>query len=335
MINELYAKDVNHALMTALTWFGNGVVRTRDIEVRGSVVKEAEGIFITVYEDPTRRVMLVPERDANPFFHLFESLWILAGRQDVAWLSQFNSNIANYSDDGVNFHAPYGYRLRSCGISAMDQISELIKLLENDRNTRRAVLSIWDPALDLNTDSKDIPCNDMLFFSIRNNKLYMTVCNRSNDMIWGAYGANVVQFSMLQEYIAGMVGVELGTYTQMSNNMHVYIDNPQYKLLKGIAPSRIGMYPEYGGPRSMPIMNVPGKWNEDLKVFMWYTTTSYPVKIPKFRNAWFGDVAIPMYLVWKRHKTDKEGYRNLEKIKAPDWRQAAYNWINKREDIKK
>ena len=50
----------------------------------------------------------------------------------------------------------------------------------------------------------------------------MTVTNRSNDMIWGAYGANAVHMSVLLEYMAGMLGYGVGAYYQFSNNLHAY-----------------------------------------------------------------------------------------------------------------
>jgi len=59
--------------------------------------------------------------------------------------------------------------------------------------------------------------------------LNMTVFNRSNDMVYGALGANVVHFSVLQEYMAACIGVEVGTYYQVSSNMHVYLDEKKWK----------------------------------------------------------------------------------------------------------
>jgi hypothetical protein len=50
----------------------------------------------------------------------------------------------------------------------------------------------------------------------------MIVFNRSNDIIFGCYGANAVHFSFLQEYIACCCGLSLGTYTQLSSDFHAY-----------------------------------------------------------------------------------------------------------------
>jgi hypothetical protein len=53
---------------------------------------------VTQYIRPTERVLFSPRRDANPVFHLMEALWMLAGESEVAWLSQFSSNIASYAE---------------------------------------------------------------------------------------------------------------------------------------------------------------------------------------------------------------------------------------------
>ena len=66
--------------------------------------------------------------------------------------------------------------------------------------------------------------NTNIYFKIRENKLKMTVCCRSNDMLWGAYGVNVVHMSVLQEYMATMIGVEMGEYRQISDSFHIYTE---------------------------------------------------------------------------------------------------------------
>jgi hypothetical protein len=85
---------------------------------------------------------------------------------------------------------------------------------------------MWDPKADLNpgpyTERKDLPCNTQIMFAIRNDKLDMTVINRSNDIVWGAFGTNSVHFTFLQEVIACAVGVDVGHYYLFSNNFHMY-----------------------------------------------------------------------------------------------------------------
>jgi thymidylate synthase len=57
--------------------------------------------------------------------------------------------------------------------------------------------------------------------------LDLTVLCRSNDVVWGAYGANAVHFSVLQEYLAGRIGVDVGVMYQFSNNYHGYVDGAE------------------------------------------------------------------------------------------------------------
>lgn len=220
----IYARNVNHALYQATELLTKNHFSVREIAPRGQRTLEFDSPVTTVYQRPEERVLFHPTRKANPFFHFFEALWILSGRRDVSFLEQFNPRMREFSDNGETFHAAYGWRLRHA--FGRDQILDAIDLLQKDPDTRRCVLSIWDPVEDLGTDSKDIPCNDIVMFKIRDRALNMTVCNRSNDLIWGAYGANAVQFSTLQEFIANALGVRVGTYYQVSDSLHVYLDGP-------------------------------------------------------------------------------------------------------------
>lgn len=172
--------------------------------------------FKTTVVNPYQRLVGGHNRCVNPFFLMAEAIWIVAGRNDVALLDIFNSNMKNYSDNGDNFHAAYGYRLK-------DQIPTAIKMLSEDSFDRRVVLQIWDKDLDLGKKSKDIPCNDLLMLKVRDGQLHSTIANRSNDLHWGLL-TNVYQFSFLTECIAECLDLELGTQTHNSQSLHVYTD---------------------------------------------------------------------------------------------------------------
>ena len=90
---------------------------------------------------------------------------------------------------------------------------------------------MWNPWGDLDSSSIDIPCNTNIYFKIREGELQMTVCNRSNDMIWGAYGANAVHMAVLQEYVAAQLDVPMGKYYQISDSFHVY-ENEQWEKIR-------------------------------------------------------------------------------------------------------
>lgn len=203
--------------------------------------------FKTEITNPLKRCVGNNGRNINIFFLIAEALWIFRGRKDVDFLTIFNSRMSDYSDDGVNFHAPYGFRLRKYGISSfekelkplgeeqnhgacqansgIDQIREILLELTSDPESRRAVMSIWNPELDLRKKSKDIPCNDLVMYKIRNNKLHTTIANRSNDLHWGL-PTNVFQFSFVSEIISNILGTEIGSQVHNSQSLHFYMDNP-------------------------------------------------------------------------------------------------------------
>src|SRR5512137_1214536 len=165
-----------------------------------------EPVLIT-HLHPERRVLFDPVRNANPFFHYMESIWMLAGSNSIRFPVKFARNLAQYSDDGHTFHGAYGHRWRYH--FGFDQIETVIRELTNDHTTRRAVINMWDPEADLGEEGKDFPCNTHLYFRVKDDRLNMTVCNRSNDMVWGMLGANIVHFSVLLEYIAHSCQLEV------------------------------------------------------------------------------------------------------------------------------
>ena len=102
--------------------------------------------------------------------------------------------------------------------------------LKRNRESRRAVISIRDNEID--SRNKDAACMQSLQFFIRNNKLDLMVLFRSNDLP-EAFFFNAFALIMLQEKIAGELGVETGTYTHRSNSMHCY--EKDFQLLKNYA----------------------------------------------------------------------------------------------------
>lgn len=206
----------------------------------------------TVYENPCERVLFWPERDANPFFHLYEMLWMVAGRNDVAGPAQFAKRMETFSDDGKTFHGAYGKRWRKwfadwsqppnseTGLNPnLDQLELIALELKENPDSRRCVLQMWDGQFDLGRNGKDLPCNTIATFQIDSvGNLHLTVFCRSNDIIWGAYGANAVHFSFLLEYMATWIGCPVGTYTQVSVNWHGYTNTlEKVKCLQKFANS--------------------------------------------------------------------------------------------------
>jgi len=190
------------------------------VKVRGLETLELLDVA-TVIERPYDHCHFVPGRRWNPWVAMSEALWILAGRDDLACLLPYNKRMAEFSDDGVSLYGAYGKRIK-------EQIEPLLIRLRNDHSDRRGVLSIWREE-DLWADTRDPCCNDLIMFKLRDNKLHMTVMNRSNDLHWGLYGVNLPTFGILQDYLAACLDVDMGMQTHISNSLHIYTGGPGMK----------------------------------------------------------------------------------------------------------
>lgn len=333
---SLDVRNVNEALPLGLMHLRH---RGERVVSRGMETMEYPYPVTTMYRNPDECVLFDPDRDANPFFHFMEALWILAGANDVKPMAMMLPRLAEYSDNGIVFHGAYGFRLRwSFGF---DQIEAVIQMLRAKPDTRRAVIAIYNPMHDLGADSKDIPCNDLVMFSIRKGLLNMTVCNRSNDVIWGAYGANAVQFAFLQMYVAAKVGVGLGTYHQVSNSYHAYTDNPYWLATKDTRGIGIGNDDPYDSPALQSYdcftSSVWGLWEhpdalaEEI-VTMVNALRANVVPTVTFKNSLIKHVAVPMWCAFKEHKAGHpvSALEWADEIRALDWRKACRDWLIRR-----
>lgn len=294
---ELTAFNCHQALADGIRMVLNHGVETSSRNGRVLAIQEPVTIK---YLNPQDRVLLSPTRDANPFFHMAEAMWMLAGRNDLAPVEAYVSTFGQYSDDGITLHGAYGHRwINHFGI---DQLTELVTELRTS-GSRRAVLGMWDPRADLpklRTGGKDVPCNTHAYFAIRTDgKLDMTVCNRSNDAIFGCFGANLVHFSILQEYLASVLGVPVGKYCQVTNNLHIYLDVVGTEKLEKII-SECDILAA-GGPRISGSMDV------------------------------LGDSALVMSEIWHTRRAGTQpSASDFDRIPDPAWRMACLEWVERR-----
>jgi thymidylate synthase len=200
-----------------------------EVGSRNGRVKELLNTQI-VLTDPQHREVLSLNRKANVFAQIAETMWVLAGRNDIEWLSAYLPRAKDYSDDGKTWRGGYGPRIRMWGgwphqndegLIGGDQLAHVVDVLREDPLSRRAVISIYDPKMDTNP-GKDIPCNDFLQFQSRLGALHLTVTVRSNDVMWGWSGINAFEWSTLQEIVAHLIGNTVGTLTFNIGNLHLY-----------------------------------------------------------------------------------------------------------------
>jgi thymidylate synthase len=317
---------------------------------RNGDVLVAPNPVLSVTTSPLERVLFDPLRDANPFFHLFESLWMLAGRRDATFLNIFVKDFgARYAEKTGNLYGAYGYRWRHTW--DIDQIDIVVQRLRKNHDDRRVVLTMWNPEDDLlepdylDTDTnkpyaepKDLPCNTHIYPRVRMERLTdidtvpvldLTVCCRSNDIVWGAYGANAVHFSFLLEYLAARIGVGVGTLYQLSNNWHAYV-NVLEKL--DAKSTELATTEPYAGGTVQPVPIgtrwAEGMWDRDLEQFL----RSPGSRAHGYENDWFANTATPMF---RAHTAWKEGDRPravamMDDVAASDWARAGRDWMRRR-----
>jgi thymidylate synthase len=198
---------------------GEGIVQPSRIGQMREILHSAMSI-----SDPTQRWVTSRTPAINPAFAIAEIVWIITGRNDSAFLNYFNRQLPKYAGRGDTYHGAYGRRLRHH--QGIDQLERAYQTLKIKPSSRQMVLQIWDSRIDLPSSlgkeaSTDIPCNLVSILKVRSGRLEWMQIMRSNDVYRGL-PYNIVQFTTLQEVMAGWLGLELGEYNQISNSLHVY-----------------------------------------------------------------------------------------------------------------
>ncbi|MEW8204190.1 MAG: thymidylate synthase [Candidatus Thiodiazotropha endolucinida] len=174
--------------------------------------------------DPKQRWITSRFPVINPAFAIAEVTWIINGRNDSAFLNYWNNQLPYFAGDGHIYHGAYGYRLRAH--FDVDQLVRAADALKVDSNCRQVVLQIWDVNSDLPIKKAiprdmDIPCNVMSVLKVRDGRLDWLQLSRSNDIFRGI-PYNFIQFTYLQEILAGWIGIPVGVYTHISDSLHIY-----------------------------------------------------------------------------------------------------------------
>jgi thymidylate synthase len=206
-----------------------------EITVRGSKVKELLAQEVEI-KYPKERCYILPHRNDNIFAKIYETLWMIAGKNNIDNLSYYLPRAPDYAD-AANLHiwrAAYGPRLRNWDgeHDGVDQIECAVHAITQDKYTRRAVNIIYDPGLDF-VETEDIPCNNWIHWLVRPghdiydahstvDRLHMMIAQRSSDIIFGFSGINTFEWSVLQEMMAYWTGTEVGPMHYFISSLHLY-----------------------------------------------------------------------------------------------------------------
>ena len=180
---------------------------------RGMKTREIEDAVIRI-EDVKNTLPLGVGRGTVPGIGAVEACQLLAGVSIPGLVIKVGPQFKNYAEDNGLFHGAYGLRTKG-------QYEKIIERLKNDADTRQAVITIWNPELDLLPQKRDYPCTILHQFRIRDGKLNMTVFMRSND-VWLGAAYDFFQFTRVQLAIASVLGIPAGIYTHHVGSLHIY-----------------------------------------------------------------------------------------------------------------
>jgi thymidylate synthase len=172
-----------------------------------------------------------PIRKANPVYHIVELFYYLNGRNDNL-RGNYIKNAEEYANPITGTHDG------SYGNAFYNGLPWIIAQLQKDPDTRRAVIStIRTPEHIMNLDSKDVPCNDIFRWAIRNDCLDMNVVTRSQDLYIG-WIYNTLGFQLLHLMLAKALDLEVGIYGHYIFSLHLY-EKDIIKALESVGKTKI------------------------------------------------------------------------------------------------
>ncbi|TDD40286.1 thymidylate synthase [Saccharopolyspora elongata] len=186
---------------------------------RGLATTELLGTHLHLTRPRYRFVDEAPARVINAAFAAAEAVWILSG-SDEPWIFDFNKRLRRFTDHG-RLQGAYGPRLRNW--QGRDQLDTVRRVLEDDDQSRQAVIQLFNPARDF-SGHRDVPCTLGYRFYIRSGRLVMFTTMRSQDT-WLGFPYDIFTTTLLQELLAGWLGVGLGEYHHLVDSLHLYDDH--------------------------------------------------------------------------------------------------------------
>jgi thymidylate synthase len=164
---------------------------------------------------------------------IYELLWFLKGETNIEYLKENGVNIWNAWADAKGDLGPvYGFQWRNWNNDGIDQIKILVKDLVNNPNSRRHLISAWNPSV-LPDTSKSFesniangkaalpPCHAFFQFYVSNGKLSCQLYQRSADVFLGV-PFNIASYSLLTMMIAQVCNLKLGDFVHTFGDAHIY-----------------------------------------------------------------------------------------------------------------
>ena len=170
---------------------------------------------------------------------VYELFWFLSGSTHVDYLQANNVRIWNEwatAEQTARFNRPagdlgpiYGHQWRNYGATkredgsyendGVDQITQVIEQIKNNPNSRRLIVSGWNPA-----EAEQValpPCHTLFQFFVADNKLSCQLYQRSADLFLGV-PFNIASYALLTHMVAQVCGLEVGEFVWTGGDCHIY-----------------------------------------------------------------------------------------------------------------
>jgi thymidylate synthase len=164
---------------------------------------------------------------------VYELLWFLAGDTNIKYLNDHGVTIWNEWADGAGELGPvYGKQWRSWrgpDGGVIDQIADVIASIRRDPNSRRLIVTAWNPA-DLDRMALP-PCHCMFQFYVAEGRLSCQLYQRSADVFLGV-PFNIASYALLTLMLAQVTGLAAGEFVHTLGDAHLYLDHLEQAKLQ-------------------------------------------------------------------------------------------------------
>ena len=165
---------------------------------------------------------------------IHELLWLINGDTNIKYLHDNKVSIWDeWADSNGDLGPIYGAQWRNWNNEGIDQIADLIESIKNNPNSRRHIVTAWNPSVLPDEKSKDFaknvadgkaalpPCHAFFQFYVADNKLSCQLYQRSADVFLGV-PFNIASYSLLTMMIAQVCDLGLGDFVHTFGDVHIY-----------------------------------------------------------------------------------------------------------------
>ena len=157
---------------------------------------------------------------------IYELLWFLRGDTNVHYLQEHGVRIWNeWADENGDLGPVYGHQWRSWpdyNGGTIDQIQNVLDLIRNHPDSRRMIVSAWNPA---EVEQMALPpCHCLFQFYVADGKLSLQLYQRSADTFLGV-PFNIASYALLLQMMAQVLGLEPGDFIHTTGDTHLYLNH--------------------------------------------------------------------------------------------------------------